>query len=177
MSISYDSLVGKTLKGISDGTTRYDILIKNQAGMKEKSEFIDCNDGIPTFVFKSILCSSKDNVDYSVDYTLNLNGKATTIPCIASVDKNMNINLVTYGRFDITLNLPTLPIPITLPTVLENVLINLQFNLNPKCKKCKKGKYDASGKVFLSVILNVGNQVEIEGNVVYLIKSSDLKFV
>ena len=38
MCISYDSLVGKTLKGIADATLRCDLLIQNQSGIKEKQE-------------------------------------------------------------------------------------------------------------------------------------------
>lgn len=169
----HDSLVGKTLKGVADQTTRFDVLVVDiSAGNKQKSEFFECDDGISEIKFLKLVCSNDTSADYKVDYTLTFTGTVNTFPCLASVDNNMNIRIISFGKIDLKFNLKPLPLPFPLPNVFEDILYNLDITFTKQ--KCK---YQVSGILTASNILTIQGAISFEVNAVSSIKSGNFKLV
>ena len=86
MCISYDSLVGKTLKGIADATLRCDLLIQNQSGIKEK--IIAAH----SYGYKTVLVP-KENQELCEDETKNMENLSLKIIYVENMNEVLKIAL------------------------------------------------------------------------------------
>lgn len=164
------SFVGKTLKGNPKQLTRADILITQGANPKVKLEETRCDEYNLSIKFISLACPNVNNGDYNVDITISSLGKLNTLRGIASVDKNCNIKVYVFGKYDLVIGFP--PVPFPLPPLIENVLVDGKLTFTKVNKKCE---YVISGDLNLSLNLTLGN-VNIDTNVVALAKEGKFKF-
>jgi hypothetical protein len=164
------SLLGKTLKGVADTTVRYDNLFVYPDGKREKSESFECGDGFSEIKFLKLVCSNDTSADYKVDYTVSLNGISNTWPCLASVDNNMNIRVINFGRIDLKIKDFPFPIPFPIPGEIKDILYNLDMTFTKQ--KCK---YQASGKFTLSKEIIIPTVGSLEVNASSIIKSGIFK--
>jgi hypothetical protein len=156
------SLVGKILKGIYDQTSIVNILTLDKDGKQlDKSQKFSCIDPEIYIKFLSYACvENKCNKQY--DYNVLYMYLDNKIPCLASVNKNGDITMVTYDKNTLIFN----------GDKRDDIVINLRFFL----KKCDK-KYKLSGEYFSYDEQYLADGVKKEIYTTTIFKSGTLKFL
>lgn len=155
------SFVGKTLRGDYDQTLRIDTRIYDPADKKlSQVENFICDDTEISIKFISSVCNTGCKQS---DYKVVMTYQGVEIHCLAFVDKDGNIKIITHGKYDISIN----------TTIYKDVLIDLRIFLK---KYDGKYKYEPSGELlyFHKEVLTNGTKLEIHGS--SILKSGCIKF-
>ncbi len=158
------SFVGKTLRGMYEVVSRDQLLTLDQNG-NEVSDIEDynCSNNNIDVKFISLLCEDGKKCSGKKTYQVELLYFNNLISCIATVDDDKNITIITYGKYDLIID----------GIQREDVLLNLRIFF----KKCSgKYKYKISGEVNISIVINNQNSTTTEVYRVYSINSGTFKF-
>jgi len=138
------NLVGKILKGNVQQISKINVLTTKPDGSTSLVELIQCGSPSLSVKFLSQACQSR-LCDYIVELVIELGGITNKFKTIASVDKNCNIQLVEFARYNLIINLSPLP------PLLENLLIECRLIFT---KVKGKNEYNLSGNLNGSVIFS-----------------------